>query len=176
MRSRRLGPVLAAALSLTAVAARAAETPLELAVKATYLYKVAPFVTWPSSALGPGQPLTICVQGSDPFGSLIDRAAAGQRVGGRPVVVRRVARLQGAECQVAYLAGSSAQTPAQALEAVAGQPVLTVTDAAHGGARGVIHLVLDAGRVRFSIDLALAAQNGLAVSSKLLALATDVKR
>ena len=151
---------------------------LELAVKATYLYKLAPFVSWPAGAYAsPNAPLVICVQGADPFGSILDRATAGQTVGPHPVTVRRVARLErGSGCQIAYLAGGPGQSQAQALDAVGEAPVLTVTDEARGGPRGIVHLVLNGGKVRFSIDAERAHQSGVTISSKLLALALAVKR
>jgi hypothetical protein len=159
--------------------ARAAGPPLELEVKAAYLTKFAPFVVWPAAAFaGPNAPLVLCVQGDDPFDGLLDRLAAGQSVGTHPVIVRRVPRLAAdSGCQIAYLAGSCAQSQAAALKAVDGQPVLTVTDAdGEGGGKGIVHLVLINGRVRFMIDAGKAGQSGLAISSKLLALAADVKR
>ena len=159
-------------------AARAGADSLELAVKATYLYKLAPFVSWPAAAwTAPNAPLVICVQGSDPFGRVLDRATAGQAVGGHPVVVKRLARLDpNSGCQIAYVAGGPAQSQAQALEAVDGAPVLTVTDEGRGGPKGIVHLLLDGGKVRFSIDAARAQECGVAISSKLLALAVAVKR
>src|SRR6185437_13471486 len=105
-----------------------------------------------------------------------DRATSGQSVGGHPIVVRRLARLDaGSGCQIAFVAGGAAQSQAQALQAVEGTPVLTVTDERHG-ARGIVHLVLDGGKVRFDIDAGQADRNGVAISSKLLALAVAVKR
>ena len=169
----------AGAAVLTALVAPArAETPLELAVKATYLYKLAPFVGWPAQAFAAANsPLTICIQGNDPFGPLLDRAVSGQAVGTHPVAVRRLARVDGeAGCHVAYLAGGAQQSPAQALQALDGAPALTVTDEARGPARGVVHLVLDAGKVRFAVNEAQAQAGGLTVSSKLLALAVAVRR
>jgi hypothetical protein len=156
-----------------------ADQPLELAVKATYLYKLAPFVTWPATAWGaPNAPLVICIQGQDPFGPVIDRAIAGQRIGGRQVVVRRLPHIDAASgCQIAYLAGSDAQPASVALNEIGKAPVLTVTDQDRGpGAVGDVHLVLLEGRVRFVIDNGQAQQQGLAISSKLLALALKVKR
>ena len=167
-------------LALLAVGAAKADEPLELAVKATYLYKLAPFVTWPASAWADqGAPLVICIQGKDPFGPLVDRAIAGQRVAGRPVAVKRLPRIDGASgCQIAYIGGSDVQPEAVALKEIGRAPVLTVTDEAHGPgvAAADVHLVLSEGRVRFMIDNAQAQQQGLAISSKLLALAVRVKR
>jgi hypothetical protein len=135
-------------------------------------------VSWPAGAYAsPNAPLVICVQGADPFGSILDRATAGQAVGPHPVTVRRVARLEpDSGCQIAYLAGGPGQSQAQALEAVDEAPVLTVTDEARGGPRGIVHLVLNGGKVRFSIDADQAQESGVTISSKLLALAVAVKR
>jgi hypothetical protein len=162
-----------------AEASRGDASQLELAVKATYLYKLAPFVSWPPGAFsGPNAPLVICVQGADPFGAVLDRATNGQAVGTHPVIVRRLPKLDpDSGCEIAYLAGGPAQTQAQALQAVEGQPVLTVTDETRGaGVIGIVHLRMEAGKVRFSIDAGQAEANGVAISSKLLALAVRVKR
>lgn len=164
-------------LLLAAATGALAETgTLELAIKAAYLYKLAPFVTWPAGAAGPAAPLTICVQGTDPFGPLLDRAVAGQSVAGRPVVVRRVPRLEpDTDCAIAYVAGSANQSQAQALAAVERTPVLTVTDAARGPNRGIVHLMPDGDKVKFAIDTAKAGEAGVEISSKLLALGVVVR-
>ena len=175
--ARRMSWAAAALLAFVSPAVAQA-TALESAVKATYLYKLAPFVAWPATAFNSAQdPLVICVQGPDSFAELVQRAAAGQRVGTHPITVRHVARLErGAGCHIAYLAGSNAQSASQALSAVDGAPVLTVTDAEHGPAKGIVHLVLNGGKVRFSVNAAEAGSDGLAISSKLLALALEVAR
>ena len=172
---------MALAACLVARTAVAANPPLELEVKAAYLAKFAPFVVWPQTAFAsPSAPLVLCVQGDDPFGGLLDRLIQGQSVGAHPVVVRRMARLASdSGCQIAYLAGSAAQSQAEALRVVSGQPVLTVTDAdgdSDSNGKGIVRLILIDGRVRFMIDAGRAGQSGLAISSKLLALAADVKR
>jgi hypothetical protein len=153
-------------------------TALETAVKATYLYKLAPFVAWPATAFNAADdPLVICIQGPDSFAGLVQRAAAGQRVGTHPIQVRHVARIERSSgCHIAYVAGSQAQSASQALSAVDGSPVLTVTDAEHGPARGIVHLVLNGGKVRFSVNAGEAGSDGLTISSKLLALALQVAR
>jgi hypothetical protein len=177
-RFARILTVLAVAGFWGAGQARADDNQLELAVKATYLYKLAPFVSWPAGTYAaPNAPLVICVQGADPFGPVLDRATSGQAIGPHPVMVRRVARLEaGSGCQIAFVAGGAAQSQAQALQAVDGAPVLTVTDERRGAPKGIIHLLLDGGKVRFDIDAGQADKNGVAISSKLLALAVAVKR
>jgi hypothetical protein len=168
----------ALAVCLCAPGAGAATPPLEVAVKAAYLAKFAPFVVWPAASFSsPTAPLVLCVQGEDPFDGMLERLTAGERVDAHPVVVRRLSRLDSdSGCQIVYLAGSSAQSPGAALRAVEGQPVLTVTDAAAGAGKGIVHLVLIGGRVRFLIDAQKADEARLEISSKLLALAAEVKR
>lgn len=179
-RTLRRSLAAAFALCLTGQLASAAApaNPEVVAVKAAYLAKFAPFVVWPEAAFAaPNAPLVLCVQGDDPFGAALDKLTAGQSVGAHPVIVRRMARLDpDSRCQIVYLAGSSAQSPAAALKVVEGQPVLTVTDAEAGAEKGIVHLVLIDGRVRFMIDAAKAGQCQLGISSKLLALAVEVKR
>lgn len=177
---RIVGSALVGALAASFIAPgpASARASLEYPVKAAYLSKFAPFAEWPAGAFGqPGSPFAVCVVGDDPFGSAIDNAVAGQFLGQRPIVVRRLARLErGSACHVAYVAGSRAQSVAESLAAVRGAGVLTVTDSSRpGGVRGIVHFVIKDNRVRFHIDDQAAAQNGIAISSKLLSLALSVK-
>lgn len=161
----------ALALCLGMPVAAPAGTPLETTVKATYLYKLAPFVTWPDNGSGP---FSICIVGQDPFGVQLDRAIAGQSLGGRPFQLLRMDTIGPKSlCQIAYLGGSRDQSVAGALHAVRGKPILTVTD--EGEAPGIVEFAVRENRVRFRIDQAAAADNGLAISSKLLSLALTVK-
>jgi hypothetical protein len=181
LRSRAKAAVLGALyIALTPGVAVAAEAEsLEYAVKATYLYKFALFVEWPSAAFAsPSSALNLCVTGDDPFGATLDTAVSGQRIGGREVVIRRLKTVgRGSGCHILYVGGSEAQYLGQIIAAVRGSGVLTVTDAHGPGAvTGVINFVIKDNRVRFDINEEAAAQNGLAVSSKLLSLALNVKQ
>jgi hypothetical protein len=165
--------VVALALSGLAGAVRAQES-LETAVKAAYLYKFAPFVGWPGAAARAGQPFTVCVVGADPFGSVLDRAVAGQKVGDRPIAVRRLATAaRDSACEIAFLGGSRGQSVKDGLGILHGAPVLTVTDGSPYP--GVIDFALTQGRVRFRVDDQAAADSGLTISSKLLSLAVSVR-
>jgi uncharacterized protein DUF4154 len=172
MRIRQILPrALGAGLALAAgLCAARADDSLEYAVKGAYLTKFIPFITWPDGVLpAPNTPVVICVPGDDPFGGKLEQAAAGTRLGEHPVVVKKTPAPDAA-CQIVFLgAGTEA-----ALEALRGKPVVTVTDSGLK-AHGVISFVLVDNHVRFDIDDALAAQDGLAVSSKLLSLAHAVK-
>jgi hypothetical protein len=145
---------------------------LELSVKAAFLPKFARYVQWPPAQLPAGSPLQLCIIGSDPFGSLIDQAAAGERVDQHPVAVRRLASTaQAAGCHIAFLRGTPAQSTASMLAALRPLPILTVTDFRSGAQRGMIHFALTGNRVGFHVDEAVAARSNLAISSRLLALA-----
>lgn len=146
------------------------------AVKAAFLYRFASFVTWPGDAFANSQaPLTLCVLDDDPFASALNSAVSGQHIDQHGFSVRRLASLADArQCQVLYAVGGRAD---DAVRSVRGAPVLTVTDAGGGSdARGVIHFVVIGDRVRFYADDAQAAENHLAISSRLLALAVSVRR
>lgn len=152
--------------------------PLELAVKAAYLYKLAPYVSWPSPAFAsPAAALHLCVAGTDPFGRVLDETVAGQQIDGRPIVLRRLDVIdRGSGCHVAYLGGSARQSVGDALRALRGGAVLTVTDIARDPrARGIVHFDVRAKRVRFHIDDRSAAEARLGISSKLLDLALTVQ-
>jgi hypothetical protein len=170
-------PALAADATAEPAAAVSAAPPTDPSAKAGYVAKFAPFVVWPADTFASADaPLVLCVQGDGPFGETVDRLTAGHSVGTHPIVVRGVSRIDAdSGCHIAYLAGSSAQSSAAALKALEGRPVLTVTDGG-GGERGIVHLAQANGRLRFAIDAAKAEQCGLAISSKLLALASEVKR
>jgi hypothetical protein len=157
--------------------ARSQEEPLEYAVKATYLYKFAPFIEWPSPAAEfPDGSFTVCVVGDTPVDALLDRAVNGQTIAGHPIAIHHYAGVTGNPgCAVMYVAGDDAQAVAAILAAVRGLPVLTVTDHASDPAiRGIINFVISDGHVRFEIDSGAAAANGLTISSKLLSLAARV--
>lgn len=159
------------------VASAAESNALEYAVKATYLYKFTPFIEWPAAAFASSPAVNLCVVGNDPFGDLLDRAASGQRIDDRAIVVHRLRKIdRHSGCHILYVGGSEAQPVAEALATVRGTPVLTVTDESQdSGAKGIINLIVQDNRVRFEIDDQAAAENGLLISSKLLSLAAHVR-
>lgn len=152
--------------------------PTDVAVKAAFLPRFARYVTWPAAAAPKGSdPFVLCVIGNDPFGSMLDQAARSQVIDGRRIIVRRLDNASGAGvCQIAFVQGSRGEPAAQLIAALGRAPVLTVTDAASGAQRGIIHFAVVDGRVRFFIDQQAAAQRGLTISSRLLALALGVKQ
>jgi hypothetical protein len=145
-----------------------AEPPLEDAVKATYIYKFAPFVTWPAAPSGSS--FDICVDGNDKVSALLSKTTADQAIDSRPIAVRSVAAAAiPPECRILYIVDAADG----ALAAVRARPVLTITNSA-GDAHGIVDLRVVEQHVRFDVDIGLAEQAGLTVSSKLLSLAHAV--
>lgn len=177
---RRLTSALTALSLCVAGAAWAQPAPatLEYAIKATYLYKLIPFVEWPPSAFASrSAPFLICVVGDNPFDGYLSQAVAGRRFGTHPFAVRNLRTLEGKpDCRIVFISGLHDARLRQALAAVAGRPVLTVTDSTiDSDAPSVVHFMIEKRHVRFEIDLGAAARNDLKLSSKLLHLAVTVR-
>jgi hypothetical protein len=151
----------------------------EAAIKASYLVKFVPFVRWPDGVFTDStSPVTLCIVGDDPFGSLLDQSAA-QSIGPRRIVIRRFSYVDSAElsrlivCNIAYF-GDPALS-GDVLGSLQGKPILTVSDGA-SRSRGVIHFVLQMNHVRFDVDQSLAESDKITISSTLLELARNVFR
>jgi hypothetical protein len=176
---RRHVAAATAVLSLANVCGADEPASIAFDIKATYLYKFAPYVEWPVGAFaGPDSPLYLCAVGRDPFGDILDRAVAGQRLGGHPIEVRRYDAIRtDPGCHILYVAGSPTQPVAATLAVVHDAPVLTVTDLpASSPAKGIVNFVIRDNHVRFEIDPERAAAHHLDISSKLLSLAVPPGR
>jgi hypothetical protein len=151
---------------------------LEYAVKATYLYKLAPFVNWPPGTFHSADaPFDICVVGPDPFDDFLEKAVSGHTLGTHPFRIRRMETIgAGDDCQIVFIGYAKPEKVREALQALQGRPALTVTDSRNPDVSGsIVHFVVRRGHVRFEIDNAAAARNHLVISSKLLNLALAVK-
>jgi hypothetical protein len=182
---RRLGRaalVRAAATMLAGLAGAAAparavaldQQAPEYEVKAAFLYNFVNFVTWPAAAVSkPSDALTLCVFGSDPFGSLLDRTIEGAVVGDRPLTVLRIREEDSVgRCDAVFVPAAASDRSADVLRAAADKPILTVGESPDFLAKGgMINFVLDNERVRFDIDVGAASASGLAISSRLLRVA-----
>lgn len=179
MTMRRLHRILLCVALFAAVAlpARAGDPPVELQVKAAYLYKFATYVEWPDGAfVRAGSPFVIGVAGSDDVVALLTRIVAGRTVDGHPVEVRRVERgapLDG--LHMLYATGERALV-SEILAEARGHAVLTVTDSEQAFAQGsMINFVIAENKLRF--EVALRRVNGvrLRISARMLAAAHKVE-
>src|ERR1041385_8146746 len=74
-------------------------------IEAAYLYNFTRFVEWPATVFANDRsPLVLGVLGQDPFGSLLDDLVSGERINGRPIIVRRFARVADVDdCHVLFI-------------------------------------------------------------------------
>lgn len=166
----RRGLLMVALLGLAA-SARADELP-EYRLKAAFLYNFAVFTEWPSDV---GASLNLCVVGADPFGAELE-PLNGKKVGERSMTVQRKAVAESLKpCQIVFVSGSAIGQLPRLLEALRGQPVLTVADTSGAMQQGVaLNMAVMQGRVSFEANLQAARSSRLNLSSKLLRLATEV--
>jgi YfiR/HmsC-like len=119
----------------------------------------------------------IGVLGEDPFGSYLDLAVAGERIDGRPVVVRRYADPASlGACDLLFLASSQQLAVDEVLSRLEGRPTLTVADFdGFVGEGGIVEMFVEQDRVRFRIGRAAARSAGLNLRSQLLRAAAVVR-
>jgi hypothetical protein len=152
--------------------------PTDYQVKAAYLYNFGRFVEWPDNAPGKGDFFTVCVLGKDPFGPVLDKVLAGETIGGKSVVARRISTPQeSSNCQILFLSSTEESRLNKIIEAMDKEAVLTVSDmpqfSEHGG---MVQFVVEDKRVRFEVNLTAAQNAGLTLRSELLRVATVVKK
>jgi len=165
----------------TAVAATSpASVPLpEYQVKAVFLFNFAQFVDWPAKAFPDASaPLIIGVLGDDPFGAYLDELVRNEKIGDRPLIVRRFKRAQEiTECHILFVS----RTPAGQFDRIAAdlreRSVLTVGDTENFSRQGgMVRFATENGKIHLRINVESAKASGLTISSKLLRWATIVTK
>jgi hypothetical protein len=145
----------------------------EYQVKAVFLFNFTQFVGWPSTAENAQTPMVIGILGDDPFGSYLDDTVRGEKVGDRPLIVRRYRRLEDVDdCQILFISRSEAIHFEQIASSLKDRSILTVSDADQSGKRGgIVRFVTEKDRVKLRISVSSAKVAGLTISSKLLRVA-----
>jgi len=163
------------ALGLAGLPVVVASQPGEYQIKAAYLINFARYVEWPAGRLPLGAVLRLCVLGRDPFGGAL-LGLDGRQVQGREVRFRPVDSLEQAlECHLVFVSGSEERRLGLILRGLAGRGVLSVSDIeGFAEAGGGIGMVTEDDRVRFDINQATLARDGLRASSQLLRLGRQV--
>ncbi len=176
---RATGSVAALGIVIASASCLAASPPVdEYQVKAAFIYNFAKFVQWPVDAFkGPSDPISICVLGQDPFGSLLDITIANRSIDGRPLVIRRLANVkQVAGCHVLFIGSAEDKRLPSTVADIRATGVLTIGDSDFSDVDGVvINFKLEGGKVRFDINVDAAEREKLRISSRLLSLAHVVE-
>lgn len=148
----------------------------ERLLKAVFIYNFAKFTRWPESVVGgEGGSLTLCTAGKDELAGEVARLS-GKMIKGHSVTVKSLKDVPSPEmCQVLYIASSESRHYRDIVASVSNKSVLTVSELP-GFARsgGIIELYRERDRIRFKINLSVAREAGLAISSRLLSLAEVV--
>lgn len=150
----------------------------EYQVKAVFLFNFVQFVDWPATAAeGSRLPLLIGILGDDPFGAFLDETVRGERLGARPIQVRRYRQVTDIEeCDILFISQSERVRIPVILSVLQRRPVLTVSDAdAFADRGGMIQFITDKNRIRLRINLEAAQAANLTISSKLLRVAEVVR-
>ena len=143
----------------------------EYQLKAVFLFNFAQFVEWPASAFpDPRAPLVIGVLGKDPFGSYLDELVSGEKIGDRPLVIRRFSRLEDlAGCHILFVSRSEARSLDTIMARLKEQSLLTVSDAdAFTRQGGMVRFAMENGKIRLRINVEAAKAGHLRISSKVL--------
>jgi hypothetical protein len=174
---RRLALVLLLGLLAPAALAQGDVQATEARIKAVFLFKFADYVEWPKSAFASdGAPFTVGVIDAEPVAEELARVVEGRTVRERPVVVRRLRSGDPLDdVQLVFVGRGARGGLRQTLEPLRGRPVLRVTESEGALQAGsMINFVLVGGKVRFDIVPPQDA-GGLRISSRLLAVARDVR-
>jgi uncharacterized protein DUF4154 len=151
---------------------------LEHRVKAAFLYKFAGYVDWPTASFArPDTPVTIAVLGAEPVAEELVQAVAGRTVDGRPVMVKRLKPGESlAGVHILFIGKAESARLGQLAQTAQPRAILTVTESDGALAQGsIINFVMADRRVRFEISLDAAEKSGLKLSSRLLAVAQQVR-
>jgi hypothetical protein len=149
----------------------------EYSVKAAYLFNFGKFVRFaPSDAVNNRQSFDLCIVGEDPLGHTLDDLTANERLDSKPVrVVRVKSAAEARGCAIAYISSAEGARVGPDIDALRGQPVLTVSDdpnfLQHGG---MIQFLTIESHVRFAVNLNAARNAQLGLSSELLKVAISV--
>ena len=147
-------------------------------VKAAFLYKFLGYIEWPAQAFADSTgPLVVGVLGGDATVDEIKEVIGERLVNGRAVVVRRFRdgdTLSGTH--VVYVTRPESERIAALAATARATATLLVTDAEGALAQGgTINFRVQDGSVRFDIALDTAERSGLRISSRLLAVAQNVR-
>lgn len=176
MKSVLIG-LLAGAFSLLGLSGSApchADNLAADSVKAGFVYNFSKFVEWPANALPPAN-LQLCVVGQALDGKL--NSLNGRQSQGREIRVRNLsASGDFSGCHILFISASEERRLNSVLNAVAGSPVLTISDIGEFAEfGGMIGLSVQNEKVSFAINLANARAVGLKPSSQLLRLGRVVQ-
>jgi len=158
-----------------ALCCRAAAQPQEHEVKAAFLYKFLSFVEWPAQSFArAGAPLVIGVVGADDVHFALQEIVPGRSAQGRPLELRK---LKDGERPAGVHMLFVGRAAAASLPKLPAQPGLLVVSETEGALEqgAMINFLRVEDRVRFEVAPEAAERRGLRISSRMLAVAQQVR-
>jgi YfiR/HmsC-like len=165
--------ILAAFMALQPASVGRTNESVELHVKAAYLLNFGRYVSWPQQA----GDVIIGVVGQDPIVEVLEKTISGKSINGRPCRVRIFPSSEQIDhCDILFLPRSEGRQAPSVMTAVAGKPVLTVSDLeGFADEGGMIAFLLVDDTLKFDINPGAAGKSGLKISSELLRVSHDIK-
>jgi len=140
--------------------------------KAAFTYNFAKFTIWPKNTPGQDGPLILCTIGKSKLVTDLNRLG-GKYIKGRSVTIEEVYASQSkSHCHILYIAKSEKINVTNILKSINNKPILTVSglsDFVKTG--GIIQFYRKNGKTQLIINLDIARESGLEISSRLLILA-----
>ena len=143
-------------------------------LKAALLYRCLEFVEWPASG-APGQELTVGLLGETAFTEAA-QSLAGQKIGGRPLLIKALTDLEFAStCQIIFVGSSEKRRVSQILDQLESRPILTVGETPKFAQRGgMLNLQINGPKVEIEVNPSAAQAARLQMHPKLVKLAKEV--
>jgi hypothetical protein len=142
-------------------------------IKAAFIYNFAKFTHWPDNTWKqPNDPLNLCTTGEDKLVDELERLD-GKKIKEHPVSILSLKNTQTPKhCHLLYIATSENKNFKDILKSVHGEAVLTVSLLpGFTGTGGMIEFKPEKDQTRFIINLGVAREAGLILSSRLLNVA-----
>jgi hypothetical protein len=144
-------------------------------LKAVFIFNFTKFIEWPPSTFSSSEsPFIIGVYGNNQFGTYLEEAVSGEKVGTHPIKVRYINdKSEISSCHMLYISETLEYKEINILAAALRYNVLTIGEGETFNKNGgIIRFYNVQNKIRLSIHNELLKSSGLTVSSKLLSLAT----
>lgn len=166
---------IVAGLSCVGTAAFAQLVP-EMELKAAYIYNFAMFTEWPAESIPEGGPMTVCLRNDNALLAAVN-ALTVKTVNGRRLAVKPWQSPDDMSgCQIAIFDARDRDRWNAVRGRFVDTSLLTISDDSDAApADFIITLMLDEGRLAFSVNNTAAQRVRLLMSAKLLRLAKEVR-
>ena len=147
----------------------------EYQVKATYIYRIASYVTWPGHGAAaerlPTNAITIGIVGQDPFGDYLNRISTARLIHDKQIIIKHIRSIdQYSPCHILFVpSGEDPSLVAEILKRAKQTPTLTIGESpgfAENG--GIINFFIVNNKVKFEINPDAANDVDLKLNAKLL--------